>query len=183
MTILKTLASCIPLDRRGKGHQLVEIGQHLNKPLRYRGYLGHKTIQDPGFDPSLTMSPAMFFSSGAMGYAQGKNPVDHRLAEVIEAELGSLNGSGNGKVLPKFYVPKAVAWQWPRGHPVRRICCMEANNGHKRNENSHPPNIHSLLICIPPSLVTPCYSYFKIFQLSMGSNGSNGSNGSMASRC
>ena len=54
----------------------------------------------------------MFFVSSAMGpYAQqGKNPVDHRLAEVIEAELGSLNGSGNGKVLPKFYVPKAVAW-------------------------------------------------------------------------
>lgn len=42
------------------------------------------------------------------GLRKSKNPVDHRLAEVIEAELGSLNGSGNGKVLPKFYVPKAV---------------------------------------------------------------------------
>lgn len=28
---------------------------------------------------------------------QGKNPVDHHVAELVEAELGALNGSGNGK--------------------------------------------------------------------------------------
>lgn len=40
----------------------------------------------------------------------GQNPVDQRVAEIVEAELGALNGKANGNVLPKFYVPQAAPW-------------------------------------------------------------------------
>lgn len=107
-------------------------------------------------------------------YAQGKNPVDHRLAEVIEAELGSLNGSGNGKVLPKFYVPKAVAWL-QAAQLTRWDACFAQT--WKRtmaitNENSNPPNIQRLLICSPPSLLHVTLDHPQnISELSMGSKG------------
>ena len=41
----------------------------------------------------------------------GQNPVDQRVAEIVEAELGALNGKANGNVLPKFYVPQAAPWR------------------------------------------------------------------------
>ena len=152
------------MERRGKERLGVinrsKNRQHLNKPLRDSGHFGHETIQDPGARPKLDLISSYVFFLSAMGpYAQGKNPVDHRLAEVIEAELGSLNGSGNGKVLPKFYVPKAVAWLQV-AQLTRWDACFAQT--WKRtmaitNENSNPPNIQRLFD-MQSSFITPCYS-------------------------
>ena len=48
--------------------------------------------------------------------------MDQRVAEIVEAELGALNGKANGNVLPKFYVPQAAPW--PHRGILPSICKM-----------------------------------------------------------
>lgn len=170
-TILISLAACTPVERRGKERLGVtnwsKIRQHLNKPLRDSGHFGHETIQDPGLDPSLTWSPAMFFSicyGPIRPRQESGGPSSRRsdrsraglpewlgqredLAQVLRPQSRSLAPSGSVDPVNGGFLLLKCGWDACFAQTWKRTMAIT-------NENSNPPTPFDM----QSSFITPCYS-------------------------